>query len=70
LNSHFFAQIISLLLPAKIIGRFHFAHNGEEAAKWICPEAIPIGLGGKKVGIGIKRHNFNLLINSGNWRRK
>lgn len=41
-------SIISLLLPKKIIGRFHFVRNAEEAAKYISIDAIPEGLGGKK----------------------
>nr|CAD2155990.1 unnamed protein product [Meloidogyne enterolobii] len=40
-------SIISFLLPKRIIGRFHFVRNAEEASKYISIDAIPEGLGGK-----------------------
>ena len=43
-------KIMSYLLPARISGRFHIARSGAEAAQWIPLEAIPVGLGGTKVG--------------------
>uniref|UniRef100_A0A1I8BCS0 CRAL-TRIO domain-containing protein n=1 Tax=Meloidogyne hapla TaxID=6305 RepID=A0A1I8BCS0_MELHA len=52
-------SIISLLLPKKIIGRFHFVRNAEEAAKYISIDAIPEGLGGKKKNGHIwEKHNI------------
>jgi len=48
------------LLPKRIIGRFHFVRNAEEASKYISIDAIPEGLGGKMVIV--KNNFFEILI--------
>lgn len=40
---------MSILVPGKILSRFHIAQSLHEVEKWIAPEAIPIGYGGKRV---------------------
>ncbi|KAF7631152.1 CRAL-TRIO domain-containing protein [Meloidogyne graminicola] len=72
-------SIISWLLPRRIIGRFHFVNNAEEASKYISIDAIPIELGGKKVFdvsgssngsiIPGKLPNMNVLQNGGIWEK-
>ncbi|KAL3095330.1 hypothetical protein niasHS_007429 [Heterodera schachtii] len=42
-------KIMSILVPGKILSRFHIAQSLQEVEKWIAPEAIPIGYGGKRV---------------------
>nr|CAD2179410.1 unnamed protein product [Meloidogyne enterolobii] len=72
-------SIISFLLPKKIIGRFHFVKNAEEASKYISIDAIPEGLGGKMHFDGSfmpngcikpKRLNTNEFLKNGQvWER-
>ena len=42
-------KIMSILLPTKVIGRFHVAVQPGDVQKWVSPDAIPVAFGGEKI---------------------
>ena len=40
---------MSILLPTKVIGRFHVAVQPGDVQKWVSPDAIPVAFGGEKI---------------------
>lgn len=41
--------IMSILLPARVINRFHIAVHAADVQRWISPDVIPVGFGGERV---------------------